>query len=69
MLRSRRALPCCFRPMQVGVETVSSLDDVQRFHLLLEPDGAESKCRLLQISKKHLPSPTKHEVCLAVVMS
>lgn len=48
----------CYRP-KVDDETVEGLEDVQRFHIILRPDGADSY-RLLTIGQKHLPDIEEH---------
>ncbi|KDD77042.1 hypothetical protein H632_c33p1 [Helicosporidium sp. ATCC 50920] len=45
---------------RVGLDEASSLEDVQRFYLLLEPQPSKSKARLLIIGKKRMPKET-HE--------
>lgn len=56
-LRVRGVLWC----MQVGVEDAESLQDVQRFYMVLAPVGGP-KARLAVVGKKRLPSVEKHEV-------
>ncbi|KAI7836840.1 hypothetical protein COHA_009293 [Chlorella ohadii] len=49
-----------YRP-KVGKEEVGSLDDVQRFFMLLHPSKAGVKSRLCVLGKKRLPSVRRHE--------
>ncbi|KAL4444582.1 hypothetical protein ABPG77_002399 [Micractinium sp. CCAP 211/92] len=49
-----------YRP-KVGKEEVDSLDDVQRFFMLLRPDAAGVKSRMCVLGKKRLPSARRHE--------
>jgi len=48
-----------YRP-RVGVDEVTDLDDVQRFFLILEPDG-ERRYRRVFVGRKRLPDPNSHE--------
>ena len=48
-----------YRP-RVGVAEVSSLQDVQRFFLVLKPDG-DRRYRRLIVGRKRLPDPGSHE--------
>lgn len=50
---------------QVGVEVVRSLEDVQRFYILLEPKRSGAKSRLIIVGKKRLPDVRTHEVARA----
>ena len=50
-----------YRP-RVGVEEAAGLADVQRFYMVLTPEGAGKKARLAVIGKKRLPAVEKHEV-------
>lgn len=54
--------PNCRRP-KVGVEEANSLNEVQRFFMLLRPrKPGGTKNRLCVIGKKRMPSARKHEV-------
>lgn len=53
--------PAAHRP-KVGKEEVGSLDDVQRFFMLLHPSKSGVKSRLCVLGKKRLPSARRHEV-------
>ncbi|KAF5840959.1 hypothetical protein DUNSADRAFT_14983 [Dunaliella salina] len=61
-----------YRP-KVGNLPTHSVDDVQRFHFVMQPTvrkGATSdqlKCRLIVVGKKKLPSVTRHERFFAFV--
>ncbi|PRW45162.1 hypothetical protein C2E21_6125 [Chlorella sorokiniana] len=47
---------------KVGMEEVESLQDVQRFFMLLQPaSGSGGKSRLCVLGKKRLPSARRHE--------
>lgn len=59
-------LPPSRRP-KVGKDEVGSLDDVQRFFMLLQPSKAGVKSRLMILGKKRLPSARRHEVGRRVV--
>jgi hypothetical protein len=48
-----------YRP-RVGVDEVAELDDVQRFFVILEPDG-ERRYRRVFVGRKRLPDPSSHE--------
>jgi hypothetical protein len=48
-----------YRP-RVRVDEVRSLDDVQRFYMVLEPDSRR-RLRELILGRKRLPSPGEHE--------
>lgn len=48
----------------MDVEVVQSLEDVQRFYMLLEPKRAGAKSRLLIVGKKRLPDVNTHEARL-----
>eukprot|EP00891_Asterochloris_glomerata_P000121 jgi/Astpho2/121/Aster-04586 len=52
----------CYRP-RVAVEHAESLDDVQRFSMILTPTSraADAPSRLIIIGKKRLPSVSGHE--------
>jgi hypothetical protein len=54
-----------YRP-RVGVEEVRGLDDVQRFLVVLEPDGGRRR-RELVVGRKRLPDPRRHERAWALV--
>ncbi len=41
---------------------MGSLDDVQRFFMLLHPSKSGVKSRLCVLGKKRLPSARRHEV-------
>jgi hypothetical protein len=62
---------CLFRPKVTSPGSdvhVSSVDDVQRLYLLLEPHQPPGgKCRLLVVPKKTLPDTKKHERFFAFV--
>eukprot|EP00775_Hariotina_reticulata_P011346 gene11346-11495_t len=48
--------------------SVSSLDDIQRMFVILQPGPPSGgKCRLMVIPKKKLPNPSKHERFYAVI--
>ena len=58
---SARRIVFFYRP-KVEVEHASSLGDVQRFLMLLEPQSREgAPARVLVIGKKRLPAPTARE--------
>ena len=48
-----------YRPRK-GVDEVDSLEDVQRFFVILEPDG-ERRYRRVFVGRKRLPDPSSHE--------
>jgi hypothetical protein len=48
-----------YRP-RVGVDEVTGLDDVQRFFVVLKPDG-ERRHRRVFFGRKRLPDPSSHE--------
>jgi hypothetical protein len=48
-----------YRP-RVDVEAVRSLDDVQRFFLVMKPDGI-NRFRRIVVGPKRLPDPERHE--------
>jgi hypothetical protein len=48
-----------YRP-RVGTERVEGLDDVQRFFLIMRPDGTD-RYRLVTVGRKRLPDPRTHE--------
>jgi hypothetical protein len=48
-----------YRP-RVGVEEVTGLDDVQRFFVILKPDG-KRRYRRVFVGRKRLPDPRSHE--------
>lgn len=56
---------CCYRHKVTtpGSEVdVSSIDDVQRLYILLQPQQPSGgKCRLLVVAKKRLPDTKRHE--------
>jgi hypothetical protein len=54
-----------YRP-RVGLSEVHSLRDVQRFFMVLHPDGG-TRLRELVIGTKRLPDPSRHERAWAVV--
>jgi hypothetical protein len=54
-----------YRP-RVGVDEVSGLDDVQRFFVILKPDG-ERRYRRVFVGRKRLPDPSSHERAWAFV--
>lgn len=49
-----------YRP-RVERDEPQSLQDVQRFHMLLQPSKDGAKCRMATIGKKRLPSAVRHE--------
>lgn len=49
-----------YRP-RVGTEVVRTLDDVQRFFILLHPHHADVPSRRLIVGAKRLPDPGRHE--------
>jgi hypothetical protein len=59
MLFERGTLLFLYRP-RVGVERVRGVDDVQRFMVVLEPDG-KRRARELIIGRKRMPDPATHE--------
>lgn len=51
-----------------GDVEVSSVDDVQRLYILLQPlQPRGGKCRLLVVAKKRLPDTKRHERFFAFV--
>lgn len=56
-----------FYKPRVGVEHVEKLDDVQRFHIIMEPLEPKGKPRLIPLPKKRLPDPARHERFFAFV--
>jgi hypothetical protein len=54
-----------YRP-RVGLSEVHSLRDVQRFFMVLHPDGG-TRLRELVIGTKRLPDPSRHERVWAIV--
>src|SRR5258705_13410689 len=54
-----------YRP-RVAADRVADLRDVQRFFLVLEPDGTELFRRLV-VGQKRLPDPSSHERTWAFV--
>lgn len=48
-----------YRP-RVGAGDVRTLDDVQRFYVVLRPDGS-NRHRVLIVGRKRLPEPDTHE--------
>ena len=54
-----------YRP-RVGIEEVDDLEDVQRFFVVLKPDG-ERRFRRIIVGPKRLPDPRQHERSWAFV--
>jgi len=48
-----------YRP-KLDIESVHSVDDVQRFYMILKPDGKQVFRRII-IGRKRLPDPGEHE--------
>lgn len=48
----------CYRP-KVEEESVQGLEDVQRFYMILKPNGSRT-WRMLAIGQKHLPNVSQH---------
>lgn len=44
-----------YRP-KIDINEPSNLDDIQRFYLVLMPDGGSSKARILVVGKKQMPA-------------